>query len=175
MESETRGKKRAWSLSRVISTVVVALAGAAVVVPLVAMAVPGGPDMMGCRHGAPFAGRMLDRMLDDVSATEAQRTQIKQIAEIAQADLKAQAEAGRALRDKGLALMAAPTLDAVAAESLRQQMMAQHDQASRRMLQVMLDIGRVLTPEQRAKLAEHVKQHRGMMPPGMGPMGGPRS
>lgn len=175
MESEQSVKKPARGLSRVISTLVVALAGAAVVVPLVAMAVPGGPEMTCGHRGGPFAGRMLDRMLDEVSATDAQRTQIKQIAEIAQADMKAQFEAGRALRDKGLALMAAPTLDAVAAESLRQQMLAQHDQASRRMLQVMLDIGRVLTPEQRAKLAEQMKQHRGMMPPGMDPMGGPRS
>ena len=175
MDSGNRTKP-ARGIARLISTVVIAVAGAAVVVPLAALAMPGSPAMMGAgHHGGPFMGRMLERMLDRVDASEAQRAQIRQITEIAQADLKAQFEAGRALRDKGLALMAAPTLDAVAAESLRQQMLAQHDQASRRMLQAMLDVGKVLTPEQRAGLAEQMKQHRGMMQPGMGPMGGPRS
>ena len=151
-----------------------AAAGAVVVAPMAAQAMPGGPGMMG-GHESHFMGRMLDRMLDKVGATEAQRTQIRQIAQLAEADMKAQKEAGRKLRDQGLALMTAPTLDAVAAEALRQQMMARHDQASRRMLQAMLDIGNVLTPEQRTQLAEQMKQHRGMMQHRMGPQGDQRS
>lgn len=163
-----------------LAALAIAAAGTAVVVPMVAQAMPGGHGMMGGpgmagEHGAQFMGRMLDRMLDKVGATDAQRSQIRQIAELAQADLKAQAESGKALRERGLALMTAPTLDAAAAEVLRQQMLARHDQASRRMLQAMLDIGNVLTPEQRAKLAEQMKQHRGMMPHRMGAQGDPRS
>ena len=42
-------------------------------------------------------------------------------------------------------------------------MMAQHDQASKRMLQAMLDISRVLTPEQRQQLAAKMKQRHEMM------------
>jgi protein CpxP len=42
-------------------------------------------------------------------------------------------------------------------------MLAQHDAASKRMLQAMLDVSRVLTPEQRAKLAERMQQRREMM------------
>lgn len=176
-------RKPASRWARMASTLAIAVAAvaaigaAAVVVPHAAMAMPGGhggPGMMG-GPGGPFSGRMLERMLDQVDATEAQRAQIKQIASIAQADMKAQHEAGRALRDHALALLAAPTLDAAAAESLRQQMLAQHDQASRRMLQVMLDIGNVLTPEQRVKLAEQMKQRQGMMQHRMGPQGEPRS
>ena len=56
-----------------------------------------------------------------------------------------------------------PTVDANAAEALRQQMLQQHDQASRRMLQAMLDVSRVLTPEQRAQLAQRMQQRREMM------------
>ncbi|MFG5410434.1 ion channel [Piscinibacter sakaiensis] len=56
-------------------------------------------------------------------------------------------------------------------EQLRLQMVAQHDQASRKHLQVMLDVAQVLTPEQRAKIGERMAQagerwrHRGERPP----------
>jgi Spy/CpxP family protein refolding chaperone len=61
------------------------------------------------------------------------------------------------------ALFTQPTVDANAAESLRQQMLARHDAASKRMMQAMLDVSRVLTPEQRQQLAQHMKQRRDMM------------
>ena len=115
----------------------------------------GGPGM--------FMGRRLDRMLDGVAASDAQRAQIRQIAQTAAADLMAQRAAGRGLRAQGLQIFAAPNVDAAAAESLRQQMLAQHDQASRRMLQAMLDVANVLTPEQRMKLAESARQHSEQM------------
>ena len=127
-------------------------------------------------HMAPQAGGMMlfngpperiargvDHLLDGLGATDAQRSQIKQIAQGAAADLKAQHEAGRVLRDKGLQNFTAPTIDAAAAESLRQQMVAQHDQVSKRVLQAMLDIGKVLTPEQRARIGERMKQRQAMM------------
>jgi periplasmic protein CpxP/Spy len=42
-------------------------------------------------------------------------------------------------------------------------MLAQHDQASKRVLQAMLDVSKVLTPEQRATLGERMKQRQAMM------------
>lgn len=147
-------------VAQIMGTLVIAVASAAAIVPMVAQAMPGGPGgpgMMG-GHAGHGMGHMLDRMLDKVDATEAQRAQIKQITQLAEADLRAQQEAGRALREQALALMAAPTLDAAAAESLRQQMLARHDQSSRRMMQAMLDVGNVLTPAQRSKLAEQMKR-----------------
>ncbi len=118
----------------------------------------GGDWGMGM--GAP---RRLERMLDAVNATPEQRTQIKQITQAARAELRAQHEAGRGLREQGAALFAQPTVDARAAEALRQQMLAQHDQVSKRMLQAMLDVSAVLTPEQRKTLAERMAQRRSMM------------
>lgn len=100
---------------------------------------------------------MLDRMLDDVKATDAQRTQIKQIAEAAKKDLQTQREAGRGLHEKTMQILSAPKIDDAAAESVRQQMLAMHDKVSKRSLQAMLDISRVLTPEQRAQLAQRMK------------------
>lgn len=119
---------------------------------------PFGPGLFG---GPPERiERGVDRMLDGLQATDAQRTQVKQIAVAAAKDLQAQREAGRGLFERNRELFTAPVVDANAAEQVRLQMLAQHDQASRRTLQAMLDISRVLTPEQRATLAQRMKQHR---------------
>ena len=117
----------------------------------------GGPGMM--FGGSPEqVGRAIDHMLDGLSASDDQRSQIKRIAQAAATDLKVQRDAGGGLREKAALVFAAPNVDAAAAESLRQQMLAQHDQRSRRVLQALLEVSKVLTPEQRAKLGERIKQ-----------------
>jgi Spy/CpxP family protein refolding chaperone len=108
-------------------------------------------------------GHAVDHMLDGLNANEAQRAQIKAIVAQAAADLKGQREAGRDLHVRAAQILTVPTVDANAAEALRQQMMQQHDAASRRTLQAMLDISRVLTPEQRAKIGEHMKERAAKM------------
>ncbi len=119
----------------------------------------GGPEGM-----MPFGGHRLQRMLDDVKATDAQRSQIRTIADKAQADLKALHEEGRALHEQGLDLWASPKLDAAAAEAQRQKMLRHHDQVSQRMMQAMLDVGQVLTPEQRATIVQRMRaHHQGML------------
>lgn len=120
----------------------------------------GGPGM-----GLPMmgGGRHMERMLDQVNATAEQRTQIRQIMQAAQTDVQAQRSAGRALHEQARQLWTQPTVDARAAEVLRQQMLAQHDQVSKRMMQAMLDASRVLTPEQRKTLADRMAQRRALM------------
>lgn len=121
----------------------------------------GGPGMGGgMMMGGP---RGMMRLLDDVDATPEQRTQIRTILQAAMTDLRGQRAGGTALRDQAAAIFTAPTVDARAAETLRQQMLAQHDQASKRMLQAMLDVSRVLTPEQRKAIGERMAQRRSMM------------
>jgi Spy/CpxP family protein refolding chaperone len=112
--------------------------------------------------GGMFQG-MLMRMLERGNATPEQRKQVEQILQASAADLRAQHEAGRALREQALALFAQPTVDAAAVEALRQKQLAQHDAASKRMTAAMLDISRVLTPEQRKQMAEQMAQRREMM------------
>ena len=124
---------------------------------------PGGPGMMMFGGPPEHVGRAVDHMLDGLGASDAQRTQIKQIAMAAAADLKAQRDASRGLREKGMQIFTAPTVDAGAAEALRQQMSAQRDQASKRMLQAMLDVANVLTPEQRAKIGARMKERQAVM------------
>ena len=119
---------------------------------------PFGPGLFG---GSPERiERRVDRILGKLQATDAQRVQVKQIAVAASKDLQAQRAAGRGLFERSRQLFTAPVVDANAAEQLRQEMLAQHDQTSRRTLQAMLEISRVLTPEQRATLAQRMKSHR---------------
>jgi periplasmic protein CpxP/Spy len=121
----------------------------------------GGPGMF---MGRPEQiNRMVDRMLDGVGASDAQRTQIKQIVLAAATDLKTQRESAKGLHEKGIQLLAAPTIETAAVESLRQQTEAQHDQASRRITQGLIDVAKVLTPEQRAKLAQRMKMREDQM------------
>lgn len=138
---------------------------------------PGGPGgagaprhaMMGGdhghhgHHGGGMDMRWSGRMLEAVKATPEQRAQIQKIMEGARTDLQAQREAGKALRGQLMQTMAQPTIDANAVEQVRQKMLAQHDQASKRRLQAMVDAAKVLTPEQRKQLAERMSQRRDMM------------
>jgi len=75
----------------------------------------GRPDGMGMM---PLGGRHLDHLLDEVKATDAQRTQIKALAQSAEADLKPLHEQGRSLHEQTLALFGQPQVDAAAAEKL---------------------------------------------------------
>lgn len=115
-----------------------------------------GMGMMGL---PPMHGRMLDR----VGATDEQKAQIEQIMQSARADLKAQRDAGASTREQARALFAQPNIDARTAETLRQQLMAQHDQASQRMTQAMVEASRVLTVEQRQALVQQTEQRRALM------------
>ena len=145
-----------------------ALAGTAQAAPL------GGPGMHGTMmmaHGpmggpggpGGMFGGMSTRWLDRVNATPEQRTQIEQIIKASAGEMREQREAGRALREQAMALFAQPTVDANAVEALRQKQLAMHDAASKRMTTAMLEISRVLTPEQRKQMAEQMSQRREMM------------
>jgi Spy/CpxP family protein refolding chaperone len=152
------------------ATLVVALAAG---ITQTAIAQPHGGHHAGHAAGMGRMGGMggmgmmnpqrIERVLDSINATAEQRTQIRQIVLAAHNDLKTHRETGRALREQSLALFAQPTVDARAAENIRQQMVARHDQASKRALQAMLDVSRVLTPEQRKALADRMAQRKAMM------------
>jgi periplasmic protein CpxP/Spy len=113
----------------------------------------GGPGLMQALGGH----RMLEA-LEDAGVAEATRSQIKAIFTAAQAELKPLRDQAFALHQQALGLWAAPNLDAVALEAARKQQMALHDQVTARMQRAFIDAGRLLTPEQRAKLAERVKK-----------------
>ncbi|MBG6078791.1 Spy/CpxP family protein refolding chaperone [Rubrivivax gelatinosus] len=150
--------------------------------PPPAHAMPAHPGMP---MGGPAAGRpdampwlghpyMLPRLLDDVDASKAQRKQIREIVGDAQDDLLEQRDEHRRLAEQMAELFAQPSVDAKAVEALRQKMLAEHDKSSRRMTQAMLDVSRVLTPEQRQKIAAEMKSRREALDTRRGPGDHPR-
>ncbi|XVJ69681.1 MAG: Spy/CpxP family protein refolding chaperone [Rhizobacter sp.] len=134
-----------------------ALAALASSVALSAWAQPGGQGM----HGGMMGGnpQHMQRLLSGINATDDQKARIQQIMQKTMNDMAGQREAGRTFRDKARAIFAAPTVDANAAEQLRQQMLALQDQNSRRMMAAMLEVSQVLTPEQRVQMADHMQKH----------------
>lgn len=167
-------RQRMWMLGALL-----AAGSAALVLSLSAWAGPDGGErgffqhghhhahMMGGHHGGmPFGfwgGRHVERILDRIDATPAQREQIRQILEKAKAESRALHQEGRALHDQGLQLWAQPQIDAAAAEQLRRQMLAHHDKVSQNMLRYAIEVGTVLTPAQRAQLAEDIQKRRDRM------------
>ncbi len=126
----------------------------------------GGHHMMGGGMGGGMmmgGPRQIERVLDTINASAEQRTQIRSILQAAMTDLRTQRASSATLREQAATVFTQPSVDARAAETLRQQMLAQHDQASKRMLQAMLDVSRVLTPEQRKAIGERMGQQRSLM------------
>jgi protein CpxP len=144
-------------LRRVLIVVSLAVAGT------VAVSAWAHGGFGGGRGGMGMFGHMSERVLDRVNATADQKAQIKKIAEAAMTDLKSQRESHTALRDEAMKLFAQPTVDANAVEALRQKMLSQHDTASKRISQAMVEASRVLTPEQRQQLADDMAKRGSMM------------
>lgn len=67
----------------------------------------------------------------------------------------------RNTRGEVMELMTAPTIDRAAAETLRAERIAAIDEASKKLTAAALDVAEVLTLEQRATLAEKMKERRG--------------
>jgi protein CpxP len=98
------------------------LAAGVVIAITATIALSAWAQPMGGHHGGGFGGpgmfmgspehidRGVDHLVDRLNATDAQRTQIKQIVQQAAADLKAQHESARGLHEKGLQIFTAPTV-----------------------------------------------------------------
>jgi Spy/CpxP family protein refolding chaperone len=100
----------------------------------------------------------LQRFGERLQLQPAQRDQIRRLVQSAAADLKPLREQGQQLRDERQRLWRQATLDEAAIAALRQREMAWHAQWRERVDQVMLDIARVLTPEQRQQLATRLAE-----------------
>ncbi len=103
------------------------------------------------------AEKMVGRMLSRVDATEAQKKKVADIVKTALGDMKAIRDRHRDGRRATAELLSRPTIDRNALEVLRAEQIRLADEASKRMSAALADAAEVLTPEQRAKLAERMK------------------
>lgn len=127
----------------------------------------GAPGWQGRHHhmgmaqmDPEMAAKRIDHMINRLLAdgTAEQKAAVTAIAKAAMNDLQPLRAQHRAAREQGLQLLTAPTIDRAALEQLRVSQLQLADQASKRISQALADASEVLTPEQRVRLAEHIKQ-----------------
>jgi Spy/CpxP family protein refolding chaperone len=116
-----------------------------------------GEMMFGGRMMGPGSvERMVERIGRVVDASSEQKQKLRAIGQAALDDLNALRARRQDIRRQAAAALAAPTVDRARLESLRQEGMKLADEASRRLVSVLADAAEVLTPAQRAHLAQHM-------------------
>jgi protein CpxP len=124
---------------------------------------PGGFGGGSPEQHKAFMERRLDRMLEGVNATDAQRTAIKAIFERMFTEMRPIRQQHKTLHDQFVGALSADTVDAAAVENLRKQIAPLADQASQVFTKAILDASQVLGPEQRQALVKHIQERHGRM------------
>lgn len=128
------------------------------------MAAEGFGGMHGRGHHGPVdaatAAKHVDKMIEKIApdATAQQKARLADIAKAAFADMQPMHAQLREAHKRAHELLMAPVIDRVALESLRAEQMGRMDAMSKRMLAAVTDAADILTPEQRARFAEHMKR-----------------
>lgn len=152
-----RSRTRGWVVAGGITVLVLGGIG-------VAGAMGGGDGMgrfvmkTGMNHGMGFAGRGFGRALDAVNATPEQEERIWAIIDDVRAELRPLMREFRHTREAIVEIIGAETIDPAAAETLRAERIGALDEASRRVTAALIEAAEVLTPDQRAALAEHFQE-----------------
>ena len=101
-----------------------------------------------------FVAWKTDYMLDEVEASDDQRTKVQAIVNSALADMEEFRDFKREGREALIAELGAETIDREALEALRLRKIETVDRMSQRVLVAIADAAEVLTPAQRAELAD---------------------
>jgi len=153
MTRAARGTRRKILIA---SLAVLMLAGAGGVASSARAASPAGDEV---GEGMPM--RRMQRILDRVGATPAQRDQIRAIWSGLRTQLRAERTQKKSLRQQMVAALTAPTINAGEVERLRKQSIASADKISALFTQGMVASAQVLTPEQRKLAGEELAKGRG--------------
>jgi Spy/CpxP family protein refolding chaperone len=101
------------------------------------------------------AARMVERFAWRIDATAEQKQKLTAIAQALATDVQPMRQKMQEARKRAIDLLRQPSIDRAAVEAFRAEQMASADAASRRLAQALTDVAEILTPEQRAKLAQH--------------------
>jgi protein CpxP len=111
--------------------------------------------------GGRFMGRRFDRVLEEIEATPEQEEKLWEIAGETFTSVWPMAREFRGAREDLQELLSAPTIDRAAIEKLRSERVAAVGALSRTVTAAVVEAAEVLTPEQRAELAEILQERRG--------------
>jgi periplasmic protein CpxP/Spy len=147
-------EKPRWGRRFVIGTVAVAVAAGAGAYAF------ANNDDWGGRHKfmRGYMEYRLDKMLTEAGASDEQKTKLKAIVTTTIDDVRPDRETRKAMRDEIIKLIEAPTIDRNAIESLRAKQMAQFEERSKAIAKAVADAAEVLTPDQRKKLVEEMRE-----------------
>jgi protein CpxP len=173
MNNQTPANPSAPSPRRLFSryTAAAFLAGAALVAGVGALAHSEGMSgwhrgLMDGTHSAADVSAHVDHMLKhfyvEVDATDAQKAQIGPLVKQAVNDLMPLHSQAQAAHSHAMQALEQPTVDRASLEAARTEHLQLADEASKRIVQLIGDVGDVLTPAQRKALAEHLEQLHGM-------------
>ena len=145
-------EKPGWGRRIVIGTVAVAVAAGAGAYAYASNDGWGRDKLM-----RGFMEYRLDQMLTEAGASDDQKDKVKTIVMTTIDDVRPNREARKAMRDEIIKLVEAPTIDRNAIEALRAKQMSQFEERSKAIAKAVADAAEVLTPEQRKKLVEEMK------------------
>jgi protein CpxP len=156
-------RRRYWWLLAALPLVVAGAVGA----HAYAFGGDGFPGMGLGWHGPgghkAFMQRRLEKMLDEVKATDTQRAAIKSIVARLHSEMEPIHKEHASLHDQMLQAFAANTVDGSAVEALRVQATALVEKGSQALTRALVDAANILTPEQRQIIITHIKEHHGRM------------
>jgi len=136
-------------------------------------AVASGMGMGGWHHGMMMDGKhsaadmsahvdhVLKHLYVEIDATDAQKAQIEPLVKQAVSDLLPLHAQLRAAHDQAMQGLTQATVDRSSLEAARVAHLQLADQASKRIVQLIGDVGEVLTPTQRNALAAHLQKLHG--------------
>lgn len=152
-------RSRRWVMAALIAGSAIAAVGGGARIATAAQAVMAHH---GGHHGAMdpaeadrHIGEMVDRVLAD--GTPEQKTRLAALIRATHAELAPVHAQLRQAHERAHQLLMQPHVDRAALEALRAAQMRQLDAASQRLVQRLADAADILTPEQRARLFEHMQ------------------
>src|SRR5271165_4090652 len=154
------------------ATLIAFFAGGALAAGIAALA--SGAEMSGWHHGMLMDGthsaadvsahvdHVLKHFYVEIDATDAQKAQIGPLVKQAVTDLMPLHTQLHTAHSDAMQALTKPTVDRSSLEAARVEHMQLADQASKRFVQLLADVGDVLTAPQRKALVDHLERMHGM-------------